>query len=593
VRLTPLLLLGLSCRSAVLQERHVPPSLWPRILAEPARTPVPQGTAGMVLPHEVRAAPDLAASYRAWAAVADPQLVLLISPNHFERGQAPIQSFDGAYRCHDGQLLLSTERLARRLQRQGLVSLEEVSFAEEHGIATHVEYLHHFWPQARILPLILKAEIDPGLLAMLAAALQEQLDPANTVVVASVDFSHYLPQAAAHFHDQRAWAALRNFDRPGFAGLEADSSLPLDLLAQLMEARGCQRATLLQHGNSQQRFPDRALERTISYLHVAFSPGQRQPLAQVSLQFFGDAIFDRGVLPDLVINPEPEVHCPARAKARHYQLLAGLEGPEKRFFMGTDLNLLNLEGPIAASSPAADKGVVFNHAPAALDLLAQYGFGAVNLANNHILDHGRQGAEHTRQLLRERGIVPFGDYASDRESCALVQRYGLRIALCGFNDVGQVMSLALAGEQLRRWRQRADFLLVNMHWGQEYAAFPDARQEQVGAFLAEQGADLVIGHHPHVVQPLEFRDGCPIFHSLGNFVFDQHEPPETGVGLSVGVVLEKLPERRSMSFHLFPFHTGGGQPHAFTVEERESFLAYYLQSCEEWRVHGPVDLRVE
>ncbi len=209
----------------------------------------------------------------------------------------------------------------------------------------------------------------------------------------------------------------------------------------------------------------------------------------------------------------------------------------------TDLTFANLETPV---SPSGDAGAVefhFNAPPALLGALKAAGIGVVSAANNHIFDQGAQGLSETLDELDKAGLASAGAGRS-RAAAARGLRLtanGLRIAVLAasqfFNnppdDEGPGAPHANKSddpeatvEAVKRARAEADFVIVAMHWGAEYQVAPRASEVALGHQLLEAGADVILGTHPHVLQPLErYRaaDGrpCLIAYSLGNFVSNQ------------------------------------------------------------------------
>jgi poly-gamma-glutamate synthesis protein (capsule biosynthesis protein) len=196
----------------------------------------------------------------------------------------------------------------------------------------------------------------------------------------------------------------------------------------------------------------------------------------------------------------------------------------------------NLEGPIAA--PVRTGPLCFHFPPESAGALARAGFTHLHLANNHALDQGRDGLDQTRGLLRQEGLEPLGDPSWEAEPEARALQLGpQRVFLVPWNATGPYVQLSrmaafLGG--LRALHRRAR-IVVAVHWGTEYRGLADPRQTSLGRALVDAGADLVVGHHPHVVQNIERHRGGLIFHSLGNLVFDQWRREETRDGLLLKV----------------------------------------------------------
>lgn len=190
-----------------------------------------------------------------------------------------------------------------------------------------------------------------------------------------------------------------------------------------------------------------------------------------------------------------------------------------------DLALGNLENPLIADCPASDSGMIFcGRSESALGL-ARAGFDGMSLANNHSFNYGEAGVVETEKTLVEAGVESIGN--------GLVGEFsvdGIRIGILAYDDVTKPVETARIQEDIRQWRDEVEVLMVMMHWGVEYVAEPNQRQQDLGRWMVDEGVDVVLGSHPHWVQPVEpYKDGL-IFYSLGNFVFDQMWSDATRLG---------------------------------------------------------------
>ena len=202
-------------------------------------------------------------------------------------------------------------------------------------------------------------------------------------------------------------------------------------------------------------------------------------------------------------------------------------------FAGADLLIGNLEGTFTDRGEALEKYYTFRTPPALAATLTLAGFDAVSLANNHSYDFGLTGLEDTIAALAAAGIAAFGAGLSEAQAYApaLLSVEGVRVALLGFDDIGETRFAA--GDQpgvaraaqaslaaIERAAALADYVIVSLHAGAEYSPQPTAWQREFARGAIDAGADVVIGHHPHVLQPWERYAGGLIIYSLGNFVFD-------------------------------------------------------------------------
>jgi poly-gamma-glutamate capsule biosynthesis protein CapA/YwtB (metallophosphatase superfamily) len=217
----------------------------------------------------------------------------------------------------------------------------------------------------------------------------------------------------------------------------------------------------------------------------------------------------------------------------------------------SDLVVGNLETPLVRTLPAASPvGTRYSFgADAALARhLVPAGFHALSLANNHAYDMLATGVEETPAILAELGITPLGAASTDvdeRVRVETIEREGWRVGFVAVTTQSNVAPLpglplplvetaALAARVaplVEEARVAHDLVVVLVHWGLEYADEPDWVQQQAARALVEAGADLVIGHHPHVLQGIERHGHGLIAYSLGNFLFENVKeiPRQTGV----------------------------------------------------------------
>ncbi len=215
----------------------------------------------------------------------------------------------------------------------------------------------------------------------------------------------------------------------------------------------------------------------------------------------------------------------------------------KDFLSSADIAIGNLEGPVIDNCPTVRTGFKFCGQPKNVQGLAFAGFDGITLANNHINNYGLEGISQTTQALKSNNL----DYFYENKSWTTEVK-GTKIGFLGLDDtVEKVKSekfqpeadgpLAQKG-QIKQEKENVDILVVNFHWGEEYEPNPNARQKELAKLAIDSGADVVVGHHPHVIQPLEYYKDKPIFYSLGNFVFDQMWSEETKTG-AVGLITIK------------------------------------------------------
>jgi poly-gamma-glutamate synthesis protein (capsule biosynthesis protein) len=184
-----------------------------------------------------------------------------------------------------------------------------------------------------------------------------------------------------------------------------------------------------------------------------------------------------------------------------------------------DLAVGNLESMFYDRCEPTAERMVFCADPAALEGLVYAGFDGLSLANNHHLDYGEDAFRQTVALLEEGGITPFY-----HDEVMIAEVRGVRIGVIGLDDKLEWLKPEEIAPLIEAAAAQVDVLVGFMHWGQEYWSEADLRQQYLAPALVEAGMDVVIGSHPHVVQPVVIYGDAPVFLSLGNFVFDQRQP---------------------------------------------------------------------
>lgn len=225
-------------------------------------------------------------------------------------------------------------------------------------------------------------------------------------------------------------------------------------------------------------------------------------------------------------------------------------------FASSDANSVNLESPIFAGCiPSASASMRFCAQPSFAQTMAGVGIKVVSFANNHMMDDGVQGVRDTNGLLSGAGVNVVNDASSTIETVA-----GRRVGFVSFNMTWNNVSDAQVEKLIADTKSKSDFVIVNFHWGQEYQTAPDTDQVRIGHLAIDAGADVVIGTHPHVLEPVEQYKGKYIFYSLGNLVFDQFWSEATREGALVR--LHWYPDSGAIMYDIVPLYIAGdGAPH--------------------------------
>ncbi|MCR5389096.1 MAG: CapA family protein, partial [Lachnospiraceae bacterium] len=219
--------------------------------------------------------------------------------------------------------------------------------------------------------------------------------------------------------------------------------------------------------------------------------------------------------------------------------------------VSADLTIINNEFPFSTrGQQAPDKKFTFRVDPKYSVILNEMGVDVASLANNHVLDYGRDALSDTFDTLDAAGIDYIGAGDSLERASALITKE-VNGKTFGFLAASRVIPVtswdiknnspgvfttydpALLIEAIKDAQDKCDFLTVFVHWGIERDAYPQDYQVNMAKMYADAGADLVIGAHPHVLQGITYEGDTPVFYSLGNFIFNQSIPMTAAVKVTV------------------------------------------------------------
>lgn len=455
---------------------------------------------GIVVPHH-----DLVKAQRAEffdevaEQISPPKTVIIVSPNHAQSGFGTIQTTDKTWNLSNGVLEPNREVVSSITSSPARMAelVQPGGFQNEHGIYLVLPDIHRVWPDAKIVPIILKIDTSTSSVQALAKSLDETCH--DCLLVASVDFSHYQPAVLANEHDKLTLRALQNLDEDLIrTKAEVDSPPSLQLLMQWARSHETQRFNLWKHTNSGELLHDPDIETTTHIFGYYDHGTQVQPEKRISFLIGGDMMFARGI---------------------HYRfqknLRESVEHLGDRLFWGTDLALINLEGSISQKSVAPDPSPTFHFVfpPETAKVLTYLHLNAISLDNNH--------SDHVDPRIPDIPILP-----------TTVEGEGLKITVIGINTLWGVKDIK---DQISKIKEDSDQrVIIFPHWGVEYAPIHSQQQQDLAHTWIDAGADLVIGSHPHVIQDGEIYKGKPIIYSLGNLLFDQNWSVETQQGMLVG-----------------------------------------------------------
>lgn len=194
----------------------------------------------------------------------------------------------------------------------------------------------------------------------------------------------------------------------------------------------------------------------------------------------------------------------------------------KDIFSTDDLTIANFEGTLTNSDEREDKTFAFKAPASYASILTGGSVEAVNTANNHSHDYGEQSFDDTLAALDDAGIVHFG-----YDETAVMDVKGIKVGLVGIYELYDHLEREqqLKDNIAKVKADGAQLIVVIFHWGNETETVPDSNQTTLGRIAIDEGADLVCGHHPHVLQGIETYKGRNIVYSLGNFCFGGNSSP--------------------------------------------------------------------
>lgn len=229
----------------------------------------------------------------------------------------------------------------------------------------------------------------------------------------------------------------------------------------------------------------------------------------------------------------------------------------KPFIRNFDLSFINQETILGGVRLGLSTYPCFNSPYSLGDALVDAGFNLISIANNHTMDRGEKAVINSVNYWKNQPVIYSGSEITDGISnVKLFNKNGIKFAFVAYTygingnivrpgkeHLVNLYSREKARNDLSRIRSLVDVILVSMHWGTEYRESPDEFQKEESVYLSELGADIIIGHHPHVIQPVEMIENsrgekCFVIYSLGNFLSDQNGIDRL-VGMAVSLEIEK------------------------------------------------------
>ena len=531
-----------------------------------------------VVPHHLLAEEIIEDFFSYISSQENVETIILLSPDHFQSG---VLNNENAFITLDWKSVSEKENfsnikidslLGKKLAGENKIILNSADIIYDHGITNLIPYIKKYFPESKFLPILIPVDITKEQIEHLVKTIDKAAS-AQTIIIGSVDFSHYLPPQAADFHDAKSIRVLLNFEEDNFDNIEVDCWQALYAARLFAKLRHKTASHIIAHRNSVD-FLKLYSEITTSYFSVVF--GEKKPEGTFSgstldtfsrgvktVLLVGDIMLDRGVE---YLMKQNSIYYPFRKIGK--------------FLRGIDIVFGNLEGPVVENPPEfPDESLKFAFSPEVIKGASWSHFNLFSLANNHTPDMGKEGVEETKKWLKKYGIAFVGNPFSVSPNNLNSSFIRDNITFLAFNQIfpfmGKEEEIMKAIKTVKSLNPD-NFLIVSLHWGEEYQSINSPVQEKLAHKIIEAGADLMIGHHPHIVQKIEKYQGKLIFYSLGNFIFDQYFSPDTQQGLAVG--LEIYPDR--LVCQLFPIQINLSQPVLMEWDTASEFLIQ-LANCSD------------
>ena len=486
--------------------------------------------------------------------------IILVSPNHFNIGQGAV-IVAGKDLSERGLTFKTDRRAIEKISQANFVQIDADAFYKEHGIRNLLPFSRKYFSGVPVVNIMIKDGTPVKYMTELAKKVSDI--SGNTLVILSSDFSHYLEKNISKQHDRKAVDVISHFDYPEVYNLDTDCVTGLYFLLKFSELENKTDFVWVNNSSSSEVYGENFIGENTSYVTGYFAKRKKKMNNQkdraLSLLFFGDVMLDR----------QNRVLINKKGVGFFTEKL-------ERLFWGQDLNVVNLEGPITDKSSVSVGQPVNNpnhfrftfNPKQAVNFLQANRINLVNIGNNHILNFHSDGLKRTEEILSKNNIDYFGDPLNLAKMSVIENIAGYKIGFVNYNQFNG-FSPEQVVEIIKSLKAKSDFVIVYPHWGREYKLVNSKRQQKLAHRFIDAGADLIIGAHPHIAQPIEIYKNKAIFYSLGNFVFDQYFSENVRSILGVGFLLED----GKIKFTLIPlFKRKNGALEWMTGEQRKNFL---------------------
>lgn len=251
-----------------------------------------------------------------------------------------------------------------------------------------------------------------------------------------------------------------------------------------------------------------------------------------------------------------------------------------------DITFGNLECPITTGgTPALKRSILlFKAEPENAEAIKGTGFDILNLANNHTMDYSTEGITNTMNILKDLNIdfIGAGHNYEEARKPFYIKKKSCKIGFLGYSvfppegyisfsdrpDVAKV-DIEMLENEIKSAKKSCDFLIVSFHWGKEYEFYAGKMQKNLAHTVIDSGGDLVLGHHPHVLQGVERYKDRLIFYSLGNFIFDRQIQNGTDETIIAKLIIK---DKKLDAVQIIPIKIKNCQPYVVNGRAAEYIL---------------------
>ncbi len=456
---------------------------------------------------------------------------------------------DGRWSIGDGYTDADHRFIAQLLTHSRNISVRNDMFATNAGMHNILPFVHTYFPDTKIVPMVIGAHTDKADIDALARLIASDTIDGNTLVVVADNFAQDgVPKDVAAIHNRVAMDTIRHHAIDDVYHIDAEC---VGNLAFVMAYARYTEHTTFDTGAVGQSFATVA-----GFFHNR--DAQKHFHRTTTMLFVGDVMLDRMIRTD------------ARTYGAQYftQNIA-------RLFLAQNINMCNCEGPITQHPSVSNVDqhhphhFIFTFDPShTKTFLTKNHINVVSIGNNHILNFGHDGVAQTESFLRDYDVSYVGVLQEKPGDIVYKHMNDKTFAFVSYNQFAPPQMETVV-TNIQNAQRNSDYVIVYAHWGAEYNEDTTPHQREAAHAMIDAGADIIIGSHPHVIEPIEIYNGKVIFYSLGNFVFDQYFSATVRERMAVVTAFEK----DAVTFVLVPLYAGNnGQLEYASAQKRTELL---------------------